>query len=182
MTDLHSTKQLTPEQFGPGLVSTSCISIEATSAVLADKLGEVRIAVAAIRTTAGLVTACCFCQFLSFLALKMDKTLSRKLSNWIDLKSEEVMCSISYIRPELHSMKFIVNQECSTIWSRKCRKSNLLCSWSATDSHEELRNTPSGGDPPTPCYSCTAFVQVSGRIPEFPCFWHLCPLFLEPAC
>ena len=38
-------KQLTPEQFGPGLVSTSCISLEVTSAVLAEKLNDVRIAV-----------------------------------------------------------------------------------------------------------------------------------------
>ena len=81
MKDLHSTKQLTQEQFGPGLVSTSCISLEATSAVLAEKLSDVRIAVPAIRTTAGLLTACCFWQFLSFKALKMDKTLTRKLSN-----------------------------------------------------------------------------------------------------
>lgn len=113
MKDLHSTKQLTPEQFGPGLVSTSCISLEETSAVLAEELSDVRIAVAAMRTTAGLVTACCLWQFLSFLALKMDKTLTRKLSNQIYLKSEEVICSISSIRPELHSTKFIVNQKCS---------------------------------------------------------------------
>ena len=65
MKDLHSTKQLTPEQFGPGLVSTSCISLEDTSAVLAEKLSDVRIAVAAMRTTAGLVTACCFGNFES---------------------------------------------------------------------------------------------------------------------
>ena len=37
-------KQLTLEQFGPGLVSTSCISLEVTSAVLAEKLNDVRIA------------------------------------------------------------------------------------------------------------------------------------------
>ena len=43
-------KQLTPEQFGPGLVSTSCISLETTSAVLADELNDVRIADEAIRT------------------------------------------------------------------------------------------------------------------------------------
>ena len=74
--ELDSRKLLTPEQFGPGLVSTSCISLEATSAVLAEKLSDVRIAVAAMRTTAGL--ACCVRQFSSFIALKMDMTISAR--------------------------------------------------------------------------------------------------------
>ena len=83
MKDLHSTKQLTPEQFGPGLVSTSCISLEATSAVLAEKLSDVRIAFAAMRF---------------------------KAINRINLKSEEVMCSISSIRPELHCQSKMLQQ------------------------------------------------------------------------
>ena len=45
-------KQLTPEQFGPGLVSTSCISLEVTSAVLAEKL---TVVAAIIRTATGFV-------------------------------------------------------------------------------------------------------------------------------
>ena len=52
MIEVVFTKQLTPEQFGPGLVSTSCISLETTSAVLADELNDVRIADEAIRTKA----------------------------------------------------------------------------------------------------------------------------------
>ena len=46
------------------------------------------------------------------MALKMDKTLSRKLSNWMDMKSEEVMCSL---RSELYSAKFIINKNAQLI-------------------------------------------------------------------
>ena len=54
--ELDSRKLLTPEQFGPGLVSTSCISLEDTSAVLADKL---RIVAAMLeRNTTRLVLVC----------------------------------------------------------------------------------------------------------------------------
>ena len=79
------TKLLTPEQFGPGFVSTSCISLVDTSAVLAEKLNNVRIAVAAMRTTAGL--ACCVRQFSSFMALKMDMTLSAHWSFELNLSA-----------------------------------------------------------------------------------------------
>ena len=67
-------KKLHTPKHGPGLVSTSCISLEATSAAFADKLNNVRIAVAAIRTPKGLVTAFRVWQFLVFILLKMEKT------------------------------------------------------------------------------------------------------------
>ena len=72
-----SETQLTPEQFGPGLVSTSCISLEDTSAVLADELSEVRIAAdsaVAVRNTTCLVVVCCILSFSLARPLKMDKT------------------------------------------------------------------------------------------------------------
>ena len=71
------TKLLTPEQFGPGLVSTSCISLEATSAVLADKLSvDVRIVAAmVVRNTTPLVIACPV-RLPSFaMPFEIDKTL-----------------------------------------------------------------------------------------------------------
>ena len=78
-------KLLTPEQFGPGLVSTSCISLEDTSAVLtdrlADKLTAVRAAAAkAVRNTARFDIACPVL-YSSFVMSKMDKTL-KATKNW----------------------------------------------------------------------------------------------------
>ena len=74
--DLDLVKQLTPEQHGPGLVSTSCISLEDTSAVLADKLSELRIApVMLVRANTRLVIACPI-RYSNFVrSLKMDKKI-----------------------------------------------------------------------------------------------------------